>query len=283
MKVYIDGTYYEKEDAKVSVFDHGLLYGDGVFEGIRVYAGKAFLLEAHVERLFASAKAILLEIPMTYSQMTAAVNETIRKNETRSGYIRLVVTRGVGNLGIDPTKCPKASVIIIVGDIELYPQEFYARGIAIVSASSRRLPPDGIDARIKSLNYLNNVLAKFEALQAGCLEAVLLSRDGYVTECTGDNIFIIKAGKLLTPDTSVGALCGITRGYVMGIAAELGIACEERQLTRYDLYTSDECFLTGTGAEIMPVVSIDGRKIGDGTPGSRTRSLIEAFNAKASA
>ncbi len=280
MKIYIDGKYYSKEDAKVSVFDHGLLYGDGVFEGIRVYAGKAFLLSEHVERLYMSAKAILLDIPVTADEMNGLVVDAIVQNGTTNGYIRLVVTRGVGTLGIDPSKCTKASIIIIVGEIELYPQEYYERGIAIVTASSRRLPSDGIDARIKSLNYLNNILAKLEAVRAGCLEAVMLNKEGYVTECTGDNIFIVKRGTLLTPGTYAGALSGITRGYVLGLAKETGIDCEERVLTRYDLYNADECFLTGTGAEIMPVTSIDGRIIGSGEKGRITGKLIEAFAAR---
>jgi branched-chain amino acid aminotransferase len=282
MKIYIDGKYYSKEDAKVSVFDHGLLYGDGVFEGIRVYKGTVFLIKEHIERLYMSAKAILLEIPISVEEMEAAVNDTVRENNTTNGYIRLIVTRGVGNLGIDPTNCSKPSIIIIVGNIELYPQELYERGIAIVTASSRRLPSDGIDARIKSLNYLNNVLAKLEAIRAGCLEAVMLNREGYVTEATGDNIFIVTRGCLFTPGTFAGALSGITRGFVLGIASEVGIAHEERILTRYDLYNADECFLTGTGAEIMPVTSIDGRKIGNGVTGAVTLRLIKAFREKVS-
>jgi branched-chain amino acid aminotransferase len=282
MKIYIDGKYYSKEDAKVSVFDHGLLYGDGVFEGIRVYKGKVFLIKEHVERLYMSAKAILLEIPITTEEMEAAVNDTVRENNTINGYIRLIVTRGTGNLGLDPTHCAKPSIIIIVGNIELYPKELYERGIAIVTASSRRLASDGIDARIKSLNYLNNVLAKLEAIRAGCPEAVMLNREGYVTEATADNIFIVIRGCLFTPGTFAGALSGITRGFVLGIASEVGIPHEERILTRYDLYNADECFLTGTGAEIMPVTSIDGRKIGNGITGPVTRRLIEAFKEKVS-
>jgi branched-chain amino acid aminotransferase len=277
MKIYIDGKYYEKEEAKVSVFDHGLLYGDGVFEGIRIYKGKAFKLEEHLKRLYMSAKAIFLEIPLASDELTKAVNETIGQNNKIEGYIRLVVTRGVGTLGLDPAKCPKASIIIIVGDIELYPQEYYEKGIGIITASSRRLPPDGIDPRIKSLNYLNNVLARIEAREAGCLEAVMLNRDGLVAECTGDNIFIMKNNELHTPQCLCGALDGITKGVVLEIARRLGIAAKESSITRYDLYNADECFLTGTGAEIMPVTSIDGRKIGDGTAGKTTKQLIEAF------
>jgi len=277
MKIYIDGEYYDKADARVPVFDHGLLYGDGVFEGIRIYRGKVFKLREHVERLYRSAKALLLDIPMRTGEMENAVLETVKRNEKQDGYIRLIVTRGVGALGIDPVSCERATVIIIVADIQLYPEEYYRSGISIVTASSRRVPSDCLDPRIKSLNYLNNILAKIEARQAGCLEAVMLNREGFVSECTGDNIFIAKGGGLFTPAAYHGALDGITRQTVMQVAESLGIPAHETALTRYDLYTADECFMTGTGAEIIPVIKIDGRKVGDGVPGPVTERLRKGF------
>jgi branched-chain amino acid aminotransferase len=277
MKVYIDGKYYEKEEAKISVFDHGLLYGDGVFEGIRIYSGQIFKLQEHLVRLYQSAKAILLEIPLSMEEMETQVREAVKINNKTEGYIRLVVTRGKGDLGVDPGKCPKATVIIIVADISLYPDEFYAKGIKIITAPSRRLPLDVIDPRIKSLNYLNNVLAKLEAKQAGCLEAVMLNKQGCVSECTVDNIFIIKNGVLYTPVSSCGALEGITRQTVLELAAILSLPAQITELTRYDLYNADECFLTGSGSEIIPVVEVDGRLVGDGKPGVLTRKLLKAF------
>jgi branched-chain amino acid aminotransferase len=281
MKIFIDGKYYEKEEACVSVYDHGLLYGDGVFEGIRIYGGRVFKLDEHITRLFASAKAILLDIPMPPERMRETVLEVVRLNNKNDGYIRVVVTRGRGDLGLDPAKCAKPTVIIIVDDIALYPAQMYERGIAVVTASSRRLAVDGLDPRIKSLNYLNNILAKIEAKQAGCLEAVLLNPQGYVSECTADNIFIIKEGVLYTPATIEGALDGITRETVLELAAGLSIACRVCALSRYDLYTADECFLTGSGAELMPVVSVDGRRIGRGTPGEFTLKLLAEFRSLA--
>jgi len=277
MKIYIDGKYYDRGEAMISVFDHGLLYGDGVFEGIRIYTGKVFKLKEHVERLYQSAKAILLDIPISRAVMENAVLEAVHENAKEDGYIRLVVTRGEGPLGIDPGQCSKPSVIIIVGDIQLYPQEYYEKGISVVTAASRRMPADSLDPRVKSLNYLNNVMAKIEAKQAGCLEAVFLNHEGYVTECTADNIFIVQDGTLLTPAPHYGALDGITRMTVMNIAPSCGITSRETALTRYDLYTADECFMTGTGAEIMPVTKIDGRLIGSGEPGPATKRLIEEF------
>jgi len=277
MKIYINGRYCEKAQAAVSVFDHGLLYGDGVFEGLRIYGGRVFRLEAHLERLYRSAKAILLEIPMSPAQMEGAVREAVRKNGKKEGYIRLIVTRGEGALGIDPSSCGIPTVIIIVADIQLYPKECYEKGIEIVTASSRRIPPESFDVRIKSLNYLNNVLAKIEAAKAGCLEAVMLNREGFVAECTGDNIFIISAGALFWPAPYHGALDGITMQTVAEIAEDLRIEAHEGALTRYDLYTADECFMTGTGAEIMPVIRIDGRVIGTGLPGRITRRLQDRF------
>jgi branched-chain amino acid aminotransferase len=263
MKIYIDGKLYDKEHAMVSVFDHGLLYGDGVFEGIRIYNGKIFRLKEHIDRLYASAKAIMLDIGMNETEMGRAVTDTVSANDKKDGYIRLVVTRGVGDLGVSPATCKKSSVIIIVGDIQLYPKEFYQKGIPIITSSVRRISPDQFDTRIKSLNYLNNVLAKIEAARSGCQEAVMLNKDGYVAECTGDNIFVVKNGTLLTPAPSDSTLEGITRGTVLSIAMRLNIPAREARLTTYDLYTADECFLTGTGAEIIPVSSVDGREIGN--------------------
>jgi len=277
MKISIDGKYYDRTDALISVFDHGFLYGDGVFEGIRVYNGKVFKLREHIERLFYSAKAILLKIPMNIREMEQAVQDAVRMNKKKNGYIRLIVTRGEGLLGIEPSSCKKPSVIIIVSDIQLYPEEYYKKGIAIISSSSRRIPPDCLDPRIKSLNYLNNIMAKLEAKQAGCLEAVMLNREGFVAECTGDNIFIVKKDELYTPAPYHGALDGITRETVIELADALRIKTHETSLTRYDLYNADECFMTGTGAEIIPVIRIDGREIGDGIPGKVTKNLIESF------
>jgi branched-chain amino acid aminotransferase len=277
MKIYIDGKYYGKEEATVSVFDHGLLYGDGVFEGIRVYGGKVFKLSEHVARLYRSAQALFLDIPISQTQMAQAIVDTVEINKKKDGYIRVVVTRGDGALGIDPTSCPRAKVIVIVGDIQLYPPAYYEEGIVVITAASRRMPSDCLDPRVKSLNYLNNIMAKMEARQAGCLEAVMLNKEGFVAECTGDNIFIANRGELFTPAPYHGALDGITMATVLELAAELGIPCRQTSLTRYDLYTADECFLTGSGAEIIPVTRIDGRMIGDGKPGATTRSLIHAF------
>jgi branched-chain amino acid aminotransferase len=277
MKVYIDREYYDRSDARLSVFDHGLLYGDGVFEGIRIYNGRVFKLKEHIERLYQSATAIFLKIPMKKEDMESAVLDTVRINEKENGYIRLIVTRGEGPLGIDPTPCKKATIIIIVANIQLYPEEYYKNGIEIITASSRRIPSDCLDPRVKSLNYLNNIMAKLEARQAGCLEAVMLNREGVVAECTGDNIFIVKNNELFTPATYHGALDGITMKAVMEIAESLYIKTYETTLTRYDLYNADECFMTGTGAEIIPVIKIDGRVIGDGKPGAITRKLINSF------
>ncbi|MBN1700222.1 MAG: branched-chain-amino-acid transaminase [Spirochaetales bacterium] len=280
MKVYIDGKYYEKDEAKISVYDHGLLYGDGVFEGIRVYAGKVFKLEAHIGRLYRSAQAIALNIPIKEAETAAVVLKTVELNGIHEGYIRLLVTRGRGDLGVDPRKCPVPSVIVIVDDISLYPREFYAKGISVITASTRRMPADCLDPRIKSLNYLNNILAKIEASRAGALEAIMLSREGYVTECTGDNIFIINNKTIITPLSHSGILEGITRETVIELSGALHLPFRASTLTRYDLYNAEECFLTGTGAEIIPVISIDGRTIGTGSPGPVTRRLIEAFRQR---
>jgi branched-chain amino acid aminotransferase len=279
MKVYIDGKYYDEKNAKISVFDHGLLYGDGVFEGIRAYNGRVFKLAEHIERLFYSAKAILLEIPMSPKELTAAVVQSCRRNDLRDGYIRLVVTRGTGTLGLNPNKCKSPSVIIIAGRIQLYPAELYKRGLEIITVATTRNLHSALNPAIKSLNYLNNILAKIEALNGGCEEAIMLNAEGYVSECTGDNIFIVKGGQLLTPPLSAGALYGITRGVVMALAREGGLAVSEPNLTRYDLFNAEECFLTGTGAEIIAVVKIDGRVIGKGKPGPVTEGLIGQYRA----
>ena len=277
MKIYIDGKFHDRREARISVFDHGLLYGDGVFEGIRIYNGKVFKLKEHIYRLYNSAKAILLNIPLQQADMEQAVLETVRMNAKLDGYIRLIVTRGEGALGLDPAQCDRPSVIIIVGDIQLYPREYYEKGIAVITAATRRMPADSLDPRIKSLNYLNNIMAKVEAKQAGCLEAVMLNHEGYVSECTADNIFIVSRGTLLTPAAHYGALDGITRAAVIEISESCGIPVSETALTRYDLYTADECFMTGSGAEIMPVTKIDGRLVGYGTPGSVTKRFIDNF------
>ncbi len=279
MKVFIDGKYYDGRAAKVSVFDHGLLYGDGIFEGIRAYNGRVFKLREHLDRLFCSAKAILLEIPMSHAQIMRAVVEACRKNKIRDGYIRLLVTRGVGSLGLNPHGCKNPSVIIIADKIQLYPPALYQKGMAIVTVPTTRNLHSALNPAIKSLNYLNNILAKIEANNAGCEEAVMLNAEGFVAECTGDNLFIVKNGELLTPPLSAGALYGITRQVVMELAEEEGFAVSEPNLTRYDLFNADECFLTGTGAEIVPVVKIDGRVIGTGKPGPITRKLEEEYRA----
>jgi len=280
MKIYIDGSFFSREDARVSVYDHGLLYGDGIFEGIRIYHGEIFRLEEHIYRLFQSAAAIKLEIPLSFEEIIAAVVETADLNEKEDGYIRLVITRGVGDLGLNPRLCLRPSIIIIVDDIQLYPEEFYRDGISIITSSIRRIPPDSLDPRIKSLNYLNNILAKTEALQAGVPEAIMLNRQGHVAECTADNIFIVRDGEVLTPDPIEGALDGITRQVVMECALVNELPFYETPLSQYDLYTADECFLTGTGAELIPVTEIDGRMIGDGKPGQIFAELRETFIAE---
>ena len=276
MKIYIDGAFYDQANAKISVFDHGLLYGDGIFEGIRFYSGRVFKLEEHIDRLYDSARAILLAIPLSKAEMTEAVLESCRQNQLRDGYVRLVVTRGVGDLGLNPKNCPKQTVIIIAGAIKLYPEELYRNGLDVVTCATRRIAPGALSPAVKSLNYLNNIMAKIEAGTAG--EGLMLNEQGYVAECTGDNIFIFKNGQLSTPPISSGALRGITRGVVFDIAEELGSPVREPELTRYDLFTADECFLTGTAAEIIPVVKLDGRPIGDGRPGPLTAKFIARFH-----
>jgi branched-chain amino acid aminotransferase len=279
MKIFIDGKFFNERDAKVSVFDHGLLYGDGIFEGIRIYNGRVFKLKEHIDRLFYSAKAILLEIPMTHAALMKATVETCRTNKLREGYIRLIVTRGVGSLGLNPRSCKNPSVIIIADKIQVYPAELYAKGMDIVTVPTVRNLHSAVNPAIKSLNYLNNILAKIEANNAGVEEAVMLNAEGFVAEGTADNLFIIKHGEVFTPPNSAGALYGITRQTVIELAQASGLKVSEPNLTRYDLFNADECFLTGTGAEIMPVVKIDGRVIGTGKPGPLTRELVEKYHA----
>src|SRR5688572_17605553 len=279
MKIYIAGKYYEEQDAKISVFDHGLLYGDGIFEGIRAYNGRVFKLKEHIDRLFYSAKAILLNIPLSHQQICQAVIDTCRQNHIRDGYIRLLVTRGVGGLGLNPNRCKKPSVIVIADKIQLYPAEMYERGLDIITVPTVRNLHSALNPAIKSLNYLNTILAKIEANNGGCEEAIMLNSEGYVYECAGDNIFIIKDGQMFTPPLSAGALYGITRGVVMELATASGLPVSEPNLTRYDLFNADECFLTGTGAELIPVVKIDGRVIGTGKPGQVTKDLVTKYKA----
>lgn len=278
MKIYIDGNFYDKENAKLSVFDHGLLYGDGVFEGIRFYNGRVFRLAEHIDRLFDSARAICLDVGMDKAALTEAMLETIRRNELRDGYVRLVVTRGSGDLGLNPALCPRATVFIIASKITLYPPENYEKGLTVVTCATRRIPHGALSPMVKSLNYLNNVLAKIEAQQAGAGEGLMLNEQGYVAECTGDNIFTVKHGEIFTPPISSGALAGVTRAVVFEMAAAMGIRISEPQMTRYDIYTADECFLTGTAAEVIPAVRLDSREIGDGRPGPVTRRMIEKFH-----
>jgi branched-chain amino acid aminotransferase len=279
MKVYISGQFYDKSEAKISVYDHGLLYGDGVFEGIRSYGGKIFRLRQHLQRLYDSAKAIRLEIPMSQEQLAQAIRQTLDLNGLKDAYIRVVVTRGAGSLGLDPRKTSDPQVIIITDHIQLYPPELYENGLEIVTVATIRNHPNAVNPRIKSLNYLNNILAKLEAIQAGCLEALMLNHKGEVAECTGDNIFVVTRGVVRTPPLDAGILEGITRNAVLELAQRAGIPTREESLTRHDVYTADECFLTGTAAEIIPVVKCDGRVIGNGKPGPITRQLRERFFA----
>ncbi|HVS70354.1 MAG TPA: branched-chain-amino-acid transaminase [Phycisphaerae bacterium] len=297
LKVWIDGKFLPKSDAKISVYDHGLLYGDGVFEGIRQYNGRVFEKQAHLQRLFESAQAVRLKIPYSMEQLSQALEETLAANKLRDSYIRLVVTRGTGYLGISPKNCQNPAVIIITDTIQMYPEETYRQGMAIITASTIRNHPNSLSPKVKSLNYLNNVMAKWEAIDAGVPEAVMLNHLGYVCECTGDNIFIVKNGELLTPPEDAGILVGITRQTVLRLARAAQIPAAERSLTRFDLYAADECFLTGTGAEIVPVSTIDNRRIGgaagamtgvqptgggggEWSVGPITRRLMEAFHRK---
>jgi len=280
--IWIDGEWKTKETASVSVYDHGLLYGDGIFEGMRIYNGKIFHLDAHLDRLEDSAKALLLQLPNSRGEIASMLVEAVSRSKRQSGYIRLVVTRGVGTLGLDPNRCPKATLFAIVDGIQLYPAELYATGIPVVTASTRRTPRSSAEARVKSLNYLNNILAKIEAQRAGCLEALMLNTEGLVAECTADNVFVVKNGVLKTPAAIHGALEGITRGVVLEQAAKLGIPSAETALALFDVYTADEAFMTGSGAEVMPITNVDGRTIGDGKPGPTTLRLLEAFRRETS-
>ncbi len=278
MKIYLDGQLVEKADAKISVFDHGLLYGDGIFEGIRIYDGNIFRLDEHLERFEFSAKALLLDLPWSRAEINQAICDTCRANGLRNGYIRLVVTRGVGDLGLSPSNCPRPSIIVIADTIALYPPEHYEVGLKIVTVPTRRTNPAALSPAIKSLNYLNNIMAKMEAQQYGALEAIMLNDQGLVAECTGDNVFIVRKGRIYTPSAQQGALKGITRDAIFDIVEDLQIPIEEHEMTRYDIWNADECFLTGTGAEVIPVVALDGRQIADGKPGSIFKQVLEAFH-----
>jgi branched-chain amino acid aminotransferase len=278
LKVYVDGKFYEKDEAKVSVFDHGLLYGDGVFEGIRSYNGRVFRHDQHIARLYNSAKAIMLKIPVSQDEMKKIVTDTLALNKLTDAYIRLIVTRGAGTLGLDPDKCPHPTIICITDSIALYPKELYEKGLPVITVPTRRVNPAALSPQVKSLNYLNNILAKIEAKIAGVLEAIMLNDEGFVAECTGDNLFIVRGGKLYTPDLASGGLEGVTRAAVMEIARGLSLGVIECRMTRHELFIADECFLTGTAAEIIPVVEIDRRPIGDGLPGPVTKRLLEKFH-----
>jgi branched-chain amino acid aminotransferase len=278
LRIFINGELLDKDDAKVSVYDHGLLYGDGVFEGIRSYGGKVFRMAEHLERLWNSAKAIWLEIPLSKEEMAEAIEQTLAVNKIKDGYIRVVVTRGVGTLGLDPNRCDNPQVIVIADKISLYPDELYQKGLNIVTVSVARTHPAALSPRIKSLNYLNNILAKIEGIQAGCIEALMLNHKGEIAECTGDNIFLVRQGRLLTPPIDAGILEGITRQAVIGLAREMGIEVAEIPLTKHDVYIADECFLTGTTAEVVPVVTVDSRTIGAGVPGPMTGKLMARFH-----
>ena len=279
-KIWLDGNIVDEADAKISVFDHGLLHGDGIFEGIRFYNGRVFRLTEHIERLHLSAKALLLKMPWTLEEVCEATLNTIRANGLTDGYIRLVVTRGIGDLGLNPYLCPTPSMFIIASGISLYPAELYEEGLEVVTCSTRRPTPASLSPQVKSLNYLNNVMAKVEALKAGAKEGLMLNEQGYVAECTGDNVFIVRKGEVITPPVSDGSLDGITRQVIFELCAELGITIREASMARYDVYTADESFLTGTAAETIPMVKLDEREIGDGKPGPLSLKLIEAYRQK---
>lgn len=275
--VYLNGELVPQEEAKISVFDHGVLYGDGVFEGIRAYNRRIFKLDEHVERLYNSAKIIMLEIPISQEEFKKAIISVCKANEIVDGYIRPVVTRGAGTLGLSPWLCPKPNIFVIADTIKLYPDEYYEKGLPIVTVPTRRNLAEAVNPIVKSLNYLNNILAKIEAKNAGAEEAIMINQDGYVAECTGDNIFMIKKGVLYTPPVYMGVLPGITRATVMDLATEMGIKVVEMPITRGELFIADEVFLTGTAAEVVPISSIDGRKIGNGSVGPLTKKLIDRF------
>jgi branched-chain amino acid aminotransferase len=279
MIIYCDGHYVGKDEAKISVFNHGFLYGDGVFEGIRSYNNRVFRLRQHIDRLYDSASSILLDIGIPRQEMIDIVVETIRRNKLQDAYIRLVVARGDGDLGLDPLKCPKPAIYCIAGSIVLYPEETYTQGLKVQTVSTRRNIPSALNPRIKSLNYLNNIMAKIEANRAGVMEAIMLTQEGYVCECTGDNIFLIKNGVLSTPPPYIGILQGVTRDAVMELARADGMEVREPLMTLHDVYTADECFLTGTAAELIPVIEADGRTIGDGAPGPVFKKLLQKFRA----
>ena len=276
--IYLNGEFVDEEEAKISVFDHGVLYGDGVFEGIRAYNGRVFRLDEHINRLYESAKSILLDIGMTKEEINDALLETLRRNNLRDAYIRLVVTRGKGDLGLDPSSCKKPTVYIIAAGVQLYPEELYEKGLEVVTVPTRRNIVEGVNPRIKSLNYLNNIMAKIEANLAGVPEAILLNSEGYVTECTGDNIFIVKNGEVITSPSYLGILEGVTRNAILELADKMGYPTAEKVFTRHDIFVADECFLSGTAAEMIPVVKVDGRTIGeDGKPGKITKELMKAY------
>ncbi len=278
MKIYLNGKLVDKKDAKVSVFDHGFLYGDGVFEGIRAYGSLVFKLKEHIDRLFESAHSIMLKVPLTKKQLTEAIIKTLKANQIKDGYVRVVLSRGVGDLGLDPRKCKgKESLIIIADTIALYSKSPYQKGMEIITVPTIRNIPEALNPQIKSLNYLNNILAKIEATNAGYQEALMLDHLGYVAECTGDNIFVVRSGELYTPPQCMGTLRGITRDTVLEIAKKLKIPAHEHVITRHELYVGDECFLTGTAAEIIPVVKVDGRSIGDAKPGKITKKITTEF------
>jgi len=274
---YVNGTFVPKEEAKVSVYDHGYLYGDGIFEGIRAYDGRIFRLEQHLDRLFESARYLMLEIPLSRDELRAAILETVRRCGLRDAYIRPVISRGVGDLGLDPRKCRRATVVIIVDTIQLYPKEAYERGLRAITATTRKVRPDALSPQAKTLNYLNNIMARLEANQAGVEEAIMLTADGYVCECSADNLFIVRAGAVWTPPAYLGILKGITRGAIIELAAKIGVPLAEQVFTLHDVYTADECFLSGTGAELGPVVEVDARPIGTGRPGPLSARFLRAF------
>ena len=279
MKIYINGRFYTKANAKISVYDHGLLYGDGVFEGIRAYNGRVFRLKAHIDRLFESAQTIMLRIPISKENLMADIKKTVRANNLKDAYIRVIVTRGMGKLGLNPFLCTKPQVIIIADKILLYPRTFYEKGLSVITVPTRQNLAEALNPRLKSLNYLNNILAKIEAINAGVPEAIMLNSSGFVAECTGDNIFIVKNGIIRTPPLFMGLLEGITRNEIIVLAGRLGYDVEETVFCRHDIFNADECFLTGTAAEVIPVVKVDGRTIGKGTPGPVTKRLMSEFHA----